>query len=498
MMRAPVQKKEKKEYHGAAAVIRDPRVIIALILLVASLCAIFIPFTENYNGTNLQFGLDLEGGSWIQLEFQADVVTLSEDSDVNKVAENMNKVLDGKVKPIDRNKIEVDKKLTESELRSAVAAAGGTFISSSPGVGSDTADTVKRTLESKVNSLGTNDVKVNILTGLGGVAQYVRIEMAGVDMKEAQDIVGKQGLFEIRIQTTGNETEHVLYGDRVISVQNPTKTTSGVWGVGFSLDNEGAQTFRQKCIDTGATTNPAAHNINMYLDGEEVYSAPLSADLAKSIAQSPVNSLSASTGTGDEGYEKAKELEVHLRAGALPVEVKVAGSGSTSAVLGDYFKVICIISAIAALAAVAVMVYLRYREPLLVIPMVLTNITEIVILLGVAVFIQQLDLAAIAALIAVLGTGIDQLIILTDEVIHEGMVPAKALYLKRLKRALLIIITSAATVIIAMFPLIIMDLSTLKGFAIINILGILIGVIITRPAYGKIVMEIMANKKTKN
>ena len=130
--------------------------------------------------------------------------------------------------------------------------------------------------------------------------------------------------------------------------------------------------------------------------------------------------------------------------------------------------------------------------------MVLTNITEIVILLCIAVFIQQLDLAAIAALIAVLGTGIDQLIILTDEVIHEGLVPAKALYLKRLERALLIIITSAATVIIAMFPLIIMDLSTLKGFAIINILGILIGVIITRPAYGKIVMEIMANKKTKN
>ena len=43
-----------------------------------------------------------------------------------------------------------------------------------------------------------------------------------------------------------------------------------------------------------------------------------------------------------------------------------------------------------------------------------------------------------------------------------------------------------------MFPLIIMDLSTLKGFAIISILGILIGVLLTRPAYGKIVMEIMA------
>ena len=87
-------------------------------------------------------------------------------------------------------------------------------------------------------------------------------------------------------------------------------------------------------------------------------------------------------------------------------------------------------------------------------------------------------MAAIAALIAVLGTGIDQLVIITDEVMHEGRVPSKVLYLKRLKRALVII----------------MDLSTLKGFAIINILGILIGVLITRPAYGRIVMEILAKR----
>ncbi|HJJ55247.1 MAG TPA: preprotein translocase subunit SecD, partial [Methanocorpusculum sp.] len=393
--------------------------------------------------------------------------------------------------------LEVLKKFDEATLTQAVAAAGGTVKSISQGVGSTTADSIKRTLESKVNSLGTSDVKVNILTGMDGVSQYVRIEMAGVNMTEAQNIVGKQGLFEIRIQTTGNETTHVLYGDAVQAVQNPSKTTSGVWGVGFTLSNDGATAFQKACVDTGATRYPSQHYINMYLDGQEVYSAPLSTDLAASIAKSPVNSLSASTGTGDEGYDKAKELEVHLRAGALPVEVQVAGSGSTSAALGDYFKVVCVIAAIAALCAVGVMIYIRYRIPSLVVPMLLTNISEIIILLGIAVFIQQLDLAAIAALIAVLGTGIDQLVIITDEVVHGGMVPGRVLYLKRLKRALIIIMTSAATVIIAMFPLIIMDLSTLKGFAIINILGILIGVIITRPAYGKIVMEIMANRKVK-
>lgn len=501
MTRQPVrQKKEKKEYHGFQAVIRDPQVIIAVVLVIAALCAIFVPVGDRGdNPTNLKFGLDLDGGSWIQLEFQADTVTIAPPAsaaELNAIINSLHDSLDCTVKYLDGNKIEVDKKLSEDDLKAAFAKAGATYITKTAGVGSETADVIKRTLESKVNSMGTSDVKVNIISDMSGISQYVRVELAGVDINEAQEILGNQGLFEIRIETTNGETEHVLYGDTVVSVQ-PASQSKNVWGVGFTLNEDGAVAFQQKAISTGATTNWNAHNINMYLDGEEIFSAPLAEDLAKSLKKNPVYTMTASTGAGDEGKEKAKELEIHLRAGALPVEVQIAGVGSTSAALGDYFKVICIIAAIAALAAVAVLVYVRYRALSIVLPMILTNISEIVILLGIAVFIQQLDLAAIAALIAVLGTGIDQLVIITDEVVHEGVVPGKQLYLKRLKRALIIIITSAATVIIAMLPLILMDLSTLKGFAIVNILGILIGVIITRPAYGKIIMEIMANKKTK-
>jgi preprotein translocase subunit SecD len=140
------------------------------------------------------------------------------------------------------------------------------------------------------------------------------------------------------------------------------------------------------------------------------------------------------------------------------------------------------------------MVYYRYREPLVVVPMICTNIAEIIILLGIARYIQQLDLASIAGLIAVLGTGIDQLVVITDEVLHEGKVPSPSIYQSRLKRAFGIIMISAATMVIAMLPLAVMDLASLKGFAIITILGVLIGVIITRPAYGKIIMAILSRK----
>jgi preprotein translocase subunit SecD len=92
----------------------------------------------------------------------------------------------------------------------------------------------------------------------------------------------------------------------------------------------------------------------------------------------------------------------------------------------------------------------------------------------------------------VLGTGIDQLVVITDEILHEGIVPSPNIYLKRLARALTIIVIAAATVLIAMLPLALMDLSTLKGFAIITMMGVLVGVIVTRPAYGKIIMEILS------
>ena len=174
------------------------------------------------------------------------------------------------------------------------------------------------------------------------------------------------------------------------------------------------------------------------------------------------------------------------------MDVTVAGSGYVPAALSDYFRMMCVVAFIAAAIAVGVVIFYRYREPSIVLPMIGTNLTEIVILLGIATLIQQLDLAAIAALIAVMGTGIDQLVIITDEILHEGKVPSPTLYKKRLSRALGIILVSAFTVIIAMIPLALMDLSSLRGFALITIIGVVIGVAITRPAYGEIIKEILS------
>jgi Preprotein translocase subunit SecD len=62
-----------------------------------------------------------------------------------------------------------------------------------------------------------------------------------------------------------------------------------------------------------------------------------------------------------------------------------------------------------------------------------------------------------------------------------------------LSNAFKIIVVSAATTIFAMAPLLFMGLGKLSGFALTTIVGVLIGILVTRPAYGEIIKETMAS-----
>ena len=90
------------------------------------------------------------------------------------------------------------------------------------------------------------------------------------------------------------------------------------------------------------------------------------------------------------------------------------------------------------------------------------------------------------AIIAAIGTGIDHQIIIADETISGEK--RKIFGLKeKIKSAFFIIFGAAATMVAAMLPLIFLVAEFVKGFAITTIIGVWIGVSITRPAYAKIV-----------
>ena len=553
---------------------KDRRVVLYAVVLALAIILI---------GTlGLKFGLDLQGGSYLQLQLegavaQVDVTpekileTQFNASSVQKLGNAYVVMVPGKVKAtlpddlgysgskmVEQNNItkititaidtdiitnylkksmdadvkivgvapvqyEIRTNVTRESLNAILAPVGGKVSTGEnafvEGLTVETVDETKKVLDSKLNRLGMQDIRVRVVDN-----KYILIDLAGMDVATAQDVVGKPGKFEIRIQADNNQTIHVLYGDAVASVDIPQGDRSGGWGVPFTLSEEGAAVFQKASIDAGAVKNPDAHPISMYLDKDEVFSAPLAAELAGSLSKVPVRTLEARVGSGDAGSTKAKELYIHLREGALPVNVAIVGSGQVSAALGKQFKIQMVIAGLIALLAVAAMVFYRYRERRIVLPMVATSFSEVVMMLGIwslggIWFGWQLDLASLAGIIMVIGTGVDQLVIITDELIRGGeAVPAASdrsikeraaeaaeksgvgkavaasskVYLGRLSRAFTIIIGAAATTAVAMLPLLYMGFGALTGFALIIIVGVILGTAIARPAYGRIIGHILA------
>ncbi len=220
-----------------------------------------------------------------------------------------------------------------------------------------------------------------------------------------------------------------------------------------------------------------------------VNSAPLSSGLQRELAAGQVvKSMILETGSGEEGRQEARRIEIILRSGALPIKVNIVGSYDISAALGEGFAQTAVLAGILAFAGVAVVVYMRYRKPEFVLPILVTGLSEIVIILGAASLIRwDIDLPAIAGIIAAVGTGMDNQIVILDEILIEKEKSMRT----KMKGAFFIVIGSWMTLMAAMIPLFIVGFGMLQGFAVTAMIGATAGVFITRPAYAKIIQQML-------
>lgn len=173
-----------------------------------------------------------------------------------------------------------------------------------------------------------------------------------------------------------------------------------------------------------------------------------------------------------------------LSGGALPVHIIVGTPKVMPPTLGKHFLYISAIAAVLAVAVVTLIIVIRYRRAFLILPIMLTTFVELFIIVSVIGLIGTIDLAAVAGMIAVVGTGVDAQIIITDELITGKSEAMKF----KLGNAFYIVWADAILLIIAMLPLLFStSLVDIVGFAESTILGALLGVLVTRPAYGAIV-----------
>ncbi len=201
-----------------------------------------------------------------------------------------------------------------------------------------------------------------------------------------------------------------------------------------------------------------------------------------------------------EAKSDLEELAILLESGSLPTPVKTISKETISPSLGDSFLANVFLMALLAGIIVSAIIVIRYKSLKLSIPIIITGISEIIIMMGFLALIQRpLDLAAFAGLIAAIGTGVDSEIVITDEILGKSKTAHESL-LQRAKTAMFIIATSAFTVIGVMGPIVLFSrnlpgLDKLYGFAVVAIVGALIGILITRPAFTKIVEMIVHGKE---
>jgi preprotein translocase subunit SecD len=207
------------------------------------------------------------------------------------------------------------------------------------------------------------------------------------------------------------------------------------------------------------------------------------------------------TGRADS-YESSQarldDLLLVLESGSLPIAIESISTESISPYLGKDFLKTSLLIGIFALLTVALVLFIRYRYFSLAAPILLTGTTEILILLGLLSLMHfRLDLAAVAGILATIGTGVDDNIIIIDELLrghkkedrehHESL-------LKKVKKAFFIMFAAAATSAATMFPIIFfsLGLGKLVGFAVTILLGTAIGIFVVRPVYAQIAQRMIS------
>jgi preprotein translocase subunit SecD len=192
--------------------------------------------------------------------------------------------------------------------------------------------------------------------------------------------------------------------------------------------------------------------------------------------------------TQEDAQNRLNSLTILLQSGSLPIAVDSISQETISPLLGKRFLQDALGMGIVALIVIMLIIFIRYRRFELSVSLGFISLSEVVIVLGFAALVRwNLDLASMAGIIAAIGTGVNQQIIITDEVLLYGMQRETTSVVNRGKRALFIIVASAATVVATMAPVVFFGfgLGKLVGFAVTTIAGVLVGILITRPAYSE-------------
>lgn len=400
-----------------------------------------------------------------------------------------------------------------NNIRKGLDLSGGTRVILQPEsqISPEDLELVMDNIGERLNVFGLSDIIVRSSRDLAG-NDFIVVEIAGANKQEVRELLGSQGFFEARI----NNQTVFTGGDDIVFVCNQPECSgidsrsggcqsSGdgwVCPYSFSITLSGDAARNQATITNQLSVVPEggylSSPLELYLDGELVDSLNIASDL-KGRAVTDISISGSGEGQSRElavndALDSMKQLQTILVTGSLPVKLDIVKMDAISPVLGAAFVQNALLMALVVILAVATVIFIKYRELLLSLPIIVTMLSEGFIILGFASLIGwNLDLAAIAGILIAIGTGVDDQIVIIDEALNQKTDKYRS-WKDRIKSARFIILAAYATTIVAMLPLFFAGAGLLRGFAFTTIIGVSIGVFVTRPAFATFIENNLQKK----
>ena len=326
-------------------------------------------------------------------------------------------------------------------------------------------------------------------------SEMILIQLPGVkDPKRAINLIGKTATLEFKIVDEDNslksalagtvpEGSQILYqrqvnretgqvtkqpyllkrrtlltGDRLINAQVRIDSRFNEPYVSIEFDQRGAKIFER------ITRNNEKKRLAIILD-DNVYSAP--------VIQERISGGQAQI-TGRFSMEEARDLAIVLRAGSLPAPVKILEKRQVGPSLGHDSIRQGLNSILIGGLAVLLFIVLYYRLSGIVANVALV-LNILLVLAALAVFRATLTLPGIAGMVLTIGMAIDANVLIferTREELRLGKTPRAAIG-SGYGKALITILDSNITTLVAAVFLFQFGTGPIKGFAVTLSIGIL-------------------------
>jgi len=291
-------------------------------------------------------------------------------------------------------------------------------------------------------------------------SNQIRVEVPDVSNSKALlDMIGEPAELEFKSSEDGDA---LLTGNHVKNVK-AGMNDAGEWGVSVDFTPEGAVIFAQM---TEEAYNNSQAPIYIYLDGELISQPNVQAVIS--------GGTTFISGSYDE--ESAEAFAMQILSGTYSVSLGVSTCEVVSATLSDGAISKSLIAGIIGLAIMLLIMIVFYRDLGLLASLAMILNVILMMFFLMAVPYVQLTLPGIAGIILSLGMAIDGSVIIFER-IKEEYASGKRMhnaFNDGFKRSVNAILDGQITTLIAAIVLAILGTGSIKGFAIVLLIGICI------------------------